>query len=356
MPHSHITESEFSSIGWGIVGTGTIAARFAEDIKYVAGARLAGVSSRSLDRATMFCAQHGGIAYENYTALLDDKNIDAVYIASPNTSHFSIAWEAIAANKSVLVEKPLVTTAEEAERLRAFAAERKVFLMEGVWTRFLPAIEFVKGAIRSGAIGELRSIRGELAFRHAYDPDNRFFDPAQGGGSLLDLGLYLVSLSIFLLGCPDTVTGKWHPAPTGVDMMADIELSFGGVPAFLQCGFDRTGGNWFRIKGSRGSLFLPSPFIGARCVFEAGPVMARIIGILCRNSVTARIFSKLTRKIPIPGVKRHFFDFQGYGLQFEIGAATKAIKEGRIEAPFAPLSESIETIHILEKIRSFPSS
>ncbi|MCE2574098.1 Gfo/Idh/MocA family protein [Komagataeibacter sp. FNDCR2] len=349
-----LTESGCSSVRWGIVGTGTIATRFAEDIKYVAGARLGGVSSRSLERATRFCAQYGGIAYEEYKSLINDENIDAVYIASPNMSHFQIAWDAIAANKSVLVEKPLVTTSEEAKRLCAFATERKVFLMEGVWTRFLPAIVFVKDALCAGAIGELRRVRGELAFRHAYTPDNRFFDPAKGGGSLLDLGLYLVSLSLFLLGHPDTVHGKWRGAPTGVDMAADIELSFGGIPAFLRCGFDRTGGNLFRIEGSRGSLFLLSPFIGARCVLESGPIVAKFIDMLCMNSVTARVFSKLARKIPIPGIKRYDFDFQGYGLQFEIEAATKAIKSGHMEVSFAPLSESIETIHILEKIRCLP--
>ena len=343
-----------SSIGWGIVGTGTIARCFAEDLEYVAGAHLAGVSSRVLERAAQFVARHGGTAHESHEALLGDEKVDAVYIASPNTSHFAIAFAAIAAKKSVLVEKPLVATAEEAERLRAFAAEQNVFLMEGLWTRFLPAIGFVKNALQSATIGEIRRVKGELAFRHPYAPDNRFFDPAQGGGSLLDLGIYLISLSQFFLGEPDAVQGEWYSAPSGVDMGARMELTFGRIPASLNCAFDHTGGNLFIIEGSRRTLFLQSPFIGARQVLEAGPVMARVIETLCRNSILSRIFSKISRKIPVPGIRRHAFGFPGYGLQFEIEAATRAIRDGKTEVSTAPLSESIQTLRIIEKIRTLP--
>ncbi|MFT8789527.1 Gfo/Idh/MocA family protein [Komagataeibacter saccharivorans] len=343
-----------SSIGWGIVGTGTIARCFAEDLEYVAGAHLAGVSSRVLERAAQFVARHGGAAHESHEALLGDEKVDAVYIASPNTSHFTIAFAAIAAKKSVLVEKPLVATAEEAERLRAFAAEQNVFLMEGLWTRFLPAIGFVKNSLQSATIGEIRRVKGELAFRHPYAPDNRFFDPAQGGGSLLDLGIYLISLSQFFLGESDAVRGEWYSAPSGVDMGARMELTFGRIPASLNCAFDYTGGNLFIIEGSRRTLFLQSPFIAARQVLEAGPVMARVIETLCRNSILSRIFSKISRKIPVPGIRRHAFGFPGYGLQFEIEAATRAIRDGKTEVSTAPLSESIQTLRIIEKIRTLP--
>ncbi|WP_102326338.1 Gfo/Idh/MocA family protein [Komagataeibacter saccharivorans] len=90
-----------------------------------------------------------------------------------------------------------------------------------------------------------------------------FFDPAQGGGSLLDLGIYLISLSQFFLGEPDAVRGEWYSAPSGVDMGARMELTFGRIPASLNCAFDHTGGNLFIIEGSRRTLFLQSPFIGA---------------------------------------------------------------------------------------------
>ncbi|WP_102326340.1 Gfo/Idh/MocA family protein [Komagataeibacter saccharivorans] len=135
-----------SSIGWGIVGTGTIARCFAEDLEYVSRRASCRCVFARIGTAAQFVARHGGTAHESHEALLGDEKVDAVYIASPNTSHFAIAFAAIAAKKSVLVEKPLVATAEEAERLRAFAAEQNVFLMEGLWTRFLPAIGFVKNA------------------------------------------------------------------------------------------------------------------------------------------------------------------------------------------------------------------
>jgi predicted dehydrogenase len=175
-------------VGWGIVGTGKIAEHFAADLAHVDGAYVAAVTSRSFDKAADFAARHGGNAHAQLASLLCDEGVDAVYVASPNDSHFNAALAAISANKGVLVEKPLVTTLADAERLSALALERNIFLMEGMWTRFLPAIAFLRNAIQSGTIGEVLRLKGELAFLQPYDPDNRFFDPAKGGGALLDPG------------------------------------------------------------------------------------------------------------------------------------------------------------------------
>lgn len=345
-----------TSLGWGIVGTGVIARHFAEDLARVPGCHLAGVSSRTMERAAQFAGLYGGVAYEGHDALLQDARVDAVYIATPNSSHFSMAWAAIESGKSVLVEKPLVVNVERAERLIGFARERNVFLMEGVWCRFLPAIRFVQQALDRGSIGTVRSVTGELAFQHPYDATDRFFDPLQGGGALLDLGCYLVSLSLMLLGRPDTVSGAWCAAPTGVDRTARLDLDFGGVPATLRCAFDNTGGNLFVIEGTRGALVLPSPFIGARQVLETGPVIGRTIRALGKSPFAARLFSKIARKLPLPGVRRHAFDFPGYGLQFEIEAATRAIQSGETAATLSPPDETLEVLKIIQTIRDLPCS
>lgn len=345
-----------TSFGWGIIGTGVIAHSFAEGLRHVPDCHLASVSSRTMNNAAQFASHHGGTPYEGHDALLQDDRVNAVYVATPNVSHFSIAWAAIERGKSVLVEKPLVVGAHDAERLVAFARERNVFLAEGMWSRFLPAVRFVQQAVEQGRIGPVQSVTGELAFHHPYDPGNRLFDPLQGGGALLDLGCYLVSLSLMLLGHPDTVSGAWWAAPTGVDRKARLKLDFGGIPATLQCGFDHTGGNLLSIEGTRGFLFLTSPFIGARQVLETGRPVGQMIRAIGKVPLAARLLSKIAKRLPVPGVRRHAFDFPGYGLQFEIDAVTRAIQSGQKEAVLSPLDVSLEALGIIQKIREMPQS
>lgn len=340
------------SVGWGIVGTGTIAERFASDVKHVAGAQLAAVTSRAFDKAAGFAARHGGTAYADLAAMLRDEGVGALYVASPNDAHFSAAAAALSVGKGVLIEKPLVTTSADAERLSSLATEHGAFLMEGMWTRFLPAIAFVRNALESGSIGEVRRVHGELAFAHPYDPGNRFFDAARGGGALLDLGVYLISLSLALLGRPDAADGRWRAAPSGVDMAAEIELTFGACRASLSCALDRNGSNLFVIEGARGTLMIQPPFIAARQVVEAGGTAAKLFANLSGRPSAARILAKLARTVPLPGLRRHLFDFAGHGLQFEIDAATRAIATGETGVPLAPVADAVETLRIIERVRS----
>lgn len=347
------SQADARSVGWGIVGTGVIARHFAEDLRNVAGAHLAAVTSRSFDKAATFGASFDAAAHSDLDAFLLNPNVDAVYIASPNDTHFSIAMAALSAGKKVVVEKPLATTRAEAEQLASFASEQKLFLMEGMWTRFLPAIAFVKEALRSGAIGEVRRIDGELAFQHPYDPESRFFDPARGGGALLDLGVYLISLSLALMGRPERVNGRWRPAPSGVDMAADIELTFGTARARLHCALDYQGANLFLIEGTRGSLILQPPFIAARRVTKAPAMAGRFLAGMPGGSGARRAMAKLCRLSPsLPGLRHHLFDFPGYGLQFEIGAATHAISQGHTQLPLMPMADTVETLRIIEHVRS----
>lgn len=343
-----------NALGWGIVGTGVIAEHFAASLRLVEGAFVAAVSSRSAEKGAEFAVRHGGTVHGDLASLLGDEAVGAIYIASPNDTHFRIARTAIQAGKGVLVEKPLTTTMAEAKALAALASERKVFLMEGLWTRFLPAVDFVRKAIDSGAIGEVRRIEGNLEFMHPYDAGSRFFDPARGGGVLLDLGVYLISLSLLLMGRPDAVSGAWRAAPSGADRQADIALGFGSVRAQLSCSFDRAGANQFLIEGTRGVLILQPPFIGARQVLEARGPAATILSTMATAPTASRIAGKVARTVPLPGILRHRFDFSGYGLQFEIDAATRAIRAGRTDASAAPLADTVETLRIIEEIKRRP--
>lgn len=346
--------SDGPGLGWGIVGTGIIADHFASDLMHVEGLHLRGVVSRSVANAARFATQHGGTAYPDLASMLGDAAAGAVYVASPNDSHYRIAHSALAAGKSVLVEKPMAITSADVAQLAAFAAERRLFLMEGMWTRFLPAMDFVRRTVEAGAIGKVRHLRGELAFTRRYAPDSRFFDPLRGGGALLDLGVYLISLSLAFLGRPSDVRGNWTSAPNGVDLSAEIELDFGNARADLSCGFDRDGANLFVVEGSQGCLVLQPPFIGTRMIVETRHGAAYRLATIPGTSVAARAMRKAVRKVPLPGLRRHGFPYPGYGLHFEIAAAAKAIADGSIEPLLAPLSDTAKTLSVIEEVLSNP--
>ena len=164
--------------GWGIVGTGRIASQFAADLALLPEARLHAICSRSPDSAKAFQSTSGAAhVYSDIEALMRDPAIDAVYIATPNSLHAEQALLAIAHGKAVLVEKPLATTAADAERIRSAAVAAKSFVMEAMWTRFLPAIRAAKKRVDDGAIGRVKRIRADLSYFHREDAGSRLFRP-----------------------------------------------------------------------------------------------------------------------------------------------------------------------------------
>ena len=153
-------------------------------------------------------------------------------------------------------------TAAQAQALESLAAQKQTFAMEGLWTVFLPAIDHLRQILTGNTIGAITRVRGELAYAKTFDGNSRFFAPALGGGSLLDLGVYPIALTLSLFGSPRTVAGRWSAAPTGVDMAADVTLGYDGFQAELSVGFDRNGNNRFIIEGETGSLIIDAPFCG----------------------------------------------------------------------------------------------
>ncbi|WP_077960161.1 Gfo/Idh/MocA family protein [Ensifer adhaerens] len=335
-------------VRWGIAGTGTIADSFAADLRFATNAELVAVSSRSADTAGTFAARFGGIrSYQGIQALADAGDIDAIYIASPNALHREHAERVLSAGKAVLVEKPLTTTSADARALANAAAASGAFAMEALWTCFLPAISGVRALLIAGTLGAIRHVRAELAYEKPFDAGSRFFDPALGGGSLLDLGIYPIALCLNLFGQPRSVDGAWKSAPTGVDSSAKIRLAYDGFDAQLGCGFDRDGHNRFIIEGERGTLAIDAPFLKASRLFVSTGGPAR--NLLASNGKTAY---RLARHVPLPGLARHDHGFPGSGLQFEIEAASAAILDGRRDHPLMPLSASVQALEIIETIRA----
>ena len=343
-------------VRWGVIGTGTIAAAFASDIRLARNAELAAVCSRTEASAIAFARRFDGIrAISALPVLVCDPSIDAVYIASPNAVHFEQARQLIDAGKSVLVEKPLAISSAQARQIAALASEKGVFAMEALWTLYLPALQRVRGLLAEHAIGPITGVRAELAFERAYDEESRFFAPALGGGSLLDLGLYPIALTIALFGAPRTVEGSWRSAPTGVDFSAKLFLGYDAFEAQLSCGFDRNGGNRFIIEGKQGVIVIDAPFLKASRVIVTTTGTARRLVVPKGDGRLAKRVSRMARALPLPGLKVWPHIFPGYGLQFEIEAASSAIAKGRQEDPRMPLRNSIAALEIIDAILTQPS-
>lgn len=336
------------AFGWGIVGTGTIAHRFAADLAYAPGAFLAAIQSRSLERAQAFGKTYrAGRAYDSLDALLADDAVDAVYIATPNAQHAPQALRAIAAGKPVLVEKPLALSVADAEEISHRAAAVGVFAMEAMWTRFLPATRRAKAMIEAGEIGRITAIRANLAYALPETPQSRLYDP-NGGGALFDLGVYPISLALHFLGRPKAVSGKWKAAGSGVDVSATVELAYDEATASLSCGFDRDGDNSFTIEGTRGALRLGRPFLKAQSLahFTHSPPPTR--------SDPPGLVERLMDRLPQPGRTTQAFPFEGNGLQFEAIAVMEAVRHGWTESPLMPLADSSAAVAVIREVLSRP--
>src|SRR3954447_11942839 len=187
-------------IRWGIVGPGRIAEKVVQDFAVVDGARAVAVASRSADRAQDFADRHGiERAHGSYAAIVADPDVDVLYIATPHPQHAAIALAGLRAGKALLVEKAFTATTEGAAEVVDLARSTDRFVMEAMWTRFQPVVVALRELVDDGAIGEVRAVQADLGVRRDFDPTDRMFDPALGGGAMLDLGVYVVSFAQMLL-------------------------------------------------------------------------------------------------------------------------------------------------------------
>ncbi|QPF72212.1 Gfo/Idh/MocA family oxidoreductase [Roseateles sp. DAIF2] len=334
--------SRESSFAWALVGPGRIAGRFAEAVTQLPGMHLAAVVGRDAARAAAFAArwpqgEEGALprAGDDLAALLTDPAIDGVYVATPHAQHGAVVRACLQAGKAVLCEKSLVPTRAEAEPLAALARERRVFLMEALWTRFLPVYQRVGAWLREGRIGELRAIQSSFCFPAPYDPASRLFDPALAGGALLDVGVYSLSVTRWALQqqtpggrCPEfeQLQVRGALAPTGVDLRFHATLDFpGGIVAQHYCALDASGDNALRLIGSRGHIVLPQRF------WQATEARLQLHGE--------------------PEAEVASLPFAINGFEGEIEEAVRCVRAGLIESPHMPLDESLATLGWMDEIR-----
>ena len=250
------------TIRWGILGTGSIAKQFARGLKTAKGAALTAVGSRAQQTADAF-----GDEFEvprrhaDYATLANDDEVDAIYVATPHSFHKENALLCLKAGKAVLCEKPFAINAAQAQEMIDAARAENRFLMEAMWTRFIPLIVKAREMIEDGAIGEVRMLSADFGFRAGWDPENRLFDPEFGGGALLDVGVYNVSLASMILGPPLGIATLAHLGETGVDEQAATILSYEhGRLATLYTAVRTTTPHEAVIMGAEGWIRIHAPY------------------------------------------------------------------------------------------------
>ncbi|MDU7360590.1 MAG: Gfo/Idh/MocA family oxidoreductase [Propionibacteriaceae bacterium] len=312
------------TIRWGIIGTGRITRAVAKDFREVAGAELTAVASRTQQRADEWAREFGlEKAYGSYRSLLDDEDIDVVYIATPHPQHLDIALAAIERGKAVLVEKAMTATYAGTERLVEAARARGTFLMEAMWTRFQPAVQAAKEVIAWGRIGDVVAVQGDLVLYRDFDPTDRLFAPELGGGSLLDLGVYPVSIAQFFLGNVKDVRCLAREVGNGVDAAASISLRHeGNALSSLTCALDASGPSRCVILGTKGWIELEPPF------HHPATVSVNRVGALPRVIETKVV---------------------GRGYAHQFAEVTRLVQQGATESSTMPLADSLEVMRILDE-------
>ncbi|MFY0688090.1 MAG: Gfo/Idh/MocA family oxidoreductase [Cyclobacteriaceae bacterium] len=257
-----------NKVKWGIISTGTIAHAFAQDFKFVPNGALMAVASRNIETAQEFAAEYDiPKSYATYEELYADPDIDAVYIATPHNFHFQNSMDAINAGKSVMCEKPLTVSPDEAVHLTQHARKKKVYLMEALWTYFLPSIQKAQEWIAEGRIGEVRQIRADFGYPVDYDPLSRMFNPDLAGGSLLDMGIYPVSMAwLFLKKDPIQIKAIERKAPTGVDYDMHMTFDYGEEVAILNSSFRSKLFNHLFVIGTEGYVQVPDFWRASECM------------------------------------------------------------------------------------------
>lgn len=269
-----MTRRRCEAFRWGLIGPGRIAQRFAAAVDGLPGARLQALLARDPGRGAAFARQWtrtgtaGPTVHTELQALLADPCVHAVYIATPHDSHAHLAGACLRAGKPVLCEKPLTATLAQTCALIDLSAAHQVFLMEALWSRFLPVYDQVARWLRSGAIGAVRTVQSSFCFELPFDARHRAYDPRRAGGAMLDIGIYNLAMTRFVLenslgACPapERIVASGTLAATGVDQRVAGTLVFpGGATARWVCGFDGTSDNALVVDGEHGSIRVPTRF------------------------------------------------------------------------------------------------
>jgi predicted dehydrogenase len=316
------------SLRWGIIGPGNIAHDFAKDLALVRPLqKITAVLGHHPETTQQFCESFAiPDSFTELPAFIEHAPVDIVYIATPHPMHFDQALACLEKGIHVLCEKPITINAEQCARLIAASQANNAFLMEAMWIRFLPGVRKVLSLIKEDTIGQLVSVKAAMGYRAPKDDDNRYFNPALGGGSLLDLGIYPVFLAQLLLGKPSRVQAAGRLSSKGIDETCAMVCSYdSGQYALLDSSIVSQTEQPAIIAGEKGVIKLLNPW------FE------KSIGV----------------ELQMYGKEKIFFpmEWEGHGLQFEIEEVLACVSNNKIESDALPHAFSLQIMETLDDIR-----
>jgi predicted dehydrogenase len=310
-------------IRWGFLGAGGIAATMAGDLHHGNNV-LHAVAARDGDRAAAFAARFGASrSHGNYRAVIEDPDVDIVYVATTHPFHREQALMAIAAGKPVLVEKPLTLNAADARQVLSAARDKGVFAMEAVWMRANPLILRAQELVGNGLIGDVVAVHADFCIEVDFDPKHRLYDLANGGGALLDLGIYPMNFAWLFLGRPDTQQVLGTLSPTGSDATAAIQWGYAsGATAQMRCATTAWTPGRATIAGTLGSISVEPWFVKPeRLVVTTGQDESRVEG-----------------------------EEKGYGPQIE--EVERCLRQGLLQSPVAPHADTIAILELIDQARA----
>jgi predicted dehydrogenase len=314
------------TINWGILGLGKIAEKFGHDIQFVPDAQLYAVGSRDIGKAKSFAQKFNSKkAFGSYEEMLADKELDVVYIATPHVFHCENTLQCLRAGKAVLCEKPFAMDVKQVHLMIDEARKQNLFLMEALWTRFLPTILKVEELIANGVLGEINHIKSDFGNKAPYDINWRLFNKQLGGGSLLDIGIYPVYIALQILGVPDNIISEACVGAAGVDESMVMAFTYkNGATASLSSSF-----------------------------MANTPVETDICGTKARVRIHRmwHIPSYLTLTNNEGDEHEYRFEYKGFGYEYEAMEVTKCLLEGKKESEKMSLDFSLKLIRILDIIR-----
>jgi predicted dehydrogenase len=313
-------------IRWGILGAGNIAGSFADAVRAHTRAQLVAVGSRDRDRSERFATAHGiPTTHIGYRDLVEDPQVDAVYVATPHSQHREHALLAIAAGKHVLVEKAFTRNAGEAEEVLAAARAAGVFVMEAMWTRFLPHVAALHQVLEAGEVGEIITLAADHGQHFGFDPASRLFAPELAGGALLDLGVYPVSFAHDLLGVPDAVRAVGTLTETGVDGQISMILSYG----------ERT------------------QAVLSTTLWSKTPTTATISGTEGAITVEGSFYAPTSFQVRRRDGRSWSFQQPGsMGLQYEAAEVARRVAAGDTESPRMTWADTLAVLRTMDEVRA----
>lgn len=313
-------------IRWGILSTGSIAHKFAAGLKDADGAVMQAVGSRNRDTADTFGDEFGiPHRHGSYEALAADPEVDVIYIGTPHPFHMENTLLCLDHGKAVLCEKPFALSVRQAREMIDRARAKNLFLMEAMWTRFLPVIVRAGTMIMDGAIGEPRMVTADFGFRAGWDEESRLLDMEMGGGGLLDVGVYTIALAYMVLGAPERIVSMAHLGATGVDEQAAVILGYPeGQIAALQCAIRTNTPHEAIIMGTEGMIRIHPRF-------------------WCATKMTVTRGDK-EETIELP--------YKGNGYTHQAEEVMACMRAGTTESRAMPLDETLSIMRTMDAVRA----